>query len=277
MGWRGSLALDYRADAARTVVHDRHDGPAARPEEPASGRRRLPQRARASAGRHRRRRHARSIAVALDAGAHALVTTPGATRFYRSPARPREQSTTVDAAAGSRIEWLPLETIAYSGCEADEPHRAAPRAGCRDDRLGRDRARPAGVGAALRRGPLHAVDRAAGPLARPRARCAPTTRACSTRRSAGTAVACWRRCGSRPAARSSRRVATICSPRRARSHAATRCAASAGATAPQRRRRRRPRAGRSRRAGDGPAGAHLARLASDRLGPRGCVPRVWST
>ncbi len=46
------------------------------------------------------------------------MTTPGATRFYRSAGATAEQSLSVDAAAGSRLEWLPLEAIAYSGCEA---------------------------------------------------------------------------------------------------------------------------------------------------------------
>jgi urease accessory protein len=58
------------------------------------------------------------LAISLAAEAHALVTTPGATRFYRSAGAEASQSLEVVASAGSRLEWLPLETIAYSGCEA---------------------------------------------------------------------------------------------------------------------------------------------------------------
>ena len=122
MAWRGSLALDYRRRDDRTVVHDRHDGPlrvlkSLHPEagvchsvlvHPPGG---------IVGG------DTLSIAVTLASDAHALITTPGATRFYRSAGATAEQSLSVDAAAGSRLEWLPLETIAYSGCEAENRMR----------------------------------------------------------------------------------------------------------------------------------------------------------
>ncbi|MDE2082376.1 MAG: urease accessory protein UreD [Burkholderiales bacterium] len=59
------------------------------------------------------------IDARLEAGAHALVTTPGATRFYRSDGAVALQRVRLQLAAGARLEWLPLETIAYSGCEAE--------------------------------------------------------------------------------------------------------------------------------------------------------------
>jgi urease accessory protein len=52
-------------------------------------------------------------------GAHGLVTTPGATRFYRSDGAPALQRTQLKLAAGARLEWLPLEAIAYPGCLAE--------------------------------------------------------------------------------------------------------------------------------------------------------------
>jgi urease accessory protein len=124
MGWRGSLVLDYRPSGDRTVVHDRHDGPlrvlrSLHPEpgvchsvlvHPPGG----------IVGGDEL-----AIAIALAGGAHALVTTPGATRFYRSSGAGAEQSLEAAAAAGSRLEWLPLETIAYSGCEATNRMRFA--------------------------------------------------------------------------------------------------------------------------------------------------------
>jgi urease accessory protein len=122
MGWRGSLVLDYRRSGERTLVHDRHDGPlrvlrSLHPEpgvchsvlvHPPGG----------IVGGDELR-----VAIALAEGAHALVTTPGATRFYRSTGAAAEQSLEVEAATGSRLEWLPLETIAYSGCEASNRMR----------------------------------------------------------------------------------------------------------------------------------------------------------
>ena len=53
------------------------------------------------------------------------MTTPGATRFYRSAGATATQSLAVTAADGCRLEWLPLETIAYSGCEAVNAMRFA--------------------------------------------------------------------------------------------------------------------------------------------------------
>ncbi|HWI11024.1 MAG TPA: urease accessory protein UreD, partial [Burkholderiaceae bacterium] len=58
------------------------------------------------------------IAITLEPGAHALLTTPGATRFYRSTGAAALQSLRATLARDARLEWLPLETIAYSGCSA---------------------------------------------------------------------------------------------------------------------------------------------------------------
>ena len=122
MAWRGSLAIDYRLREGRTIAHDRHDGPlrvlrALHPEggvchsvlvHPPGG---------VVGGDEL------AIALTLGEGAHALVTTPGATRFYRSAGATATQSLRVAAAGASRLEWLPLETIAYSGCLASNALR----------------------------------------------------------------------------------------------------------------------------------------------------------
>jgi len=122
MAWRGSLAIDYRLRDGRTIAHDRHDGPlrvlrALHPEggvchsvlvHPPGG---------IVAGDEL------SIAIGLGEGAHALVTTPGATRFYRSAGATATQTLRASAGAASRLEWLPLETIAYSGCAASNALR----------------------------------------------------------------------------------------------------------------------------------------------------------
>ena len=59
-----------------------------------------------------------SIGLQVAAGAHALVTTPGATRFYKSSGAKGVQRTTAKVDNAARLEWLPLEAIAYNGCHA---------------------------------------------------------------------------------------------------------------------------------------------------------------
>lgn len=58
------------------------------------------------------------IALHLGANTHALLTTPGATRFYRSDGAWAAQQVRATVEQGARLEWLPLETIAYNGCQA---------------------------------------------------------------------------------------------------------------------------------------------------------------
>jgi urease accessory protein len=55
--------------------------------------------------------------VTVGSGAHGLVTTPGATRFYRSEAGLATQQVHARLESGARLEWLPLEAIAYNGCD----------------------------------------------------------------------------------------------------------------------------------------------------------------
>ncbi|RYY52324.1 MAG: urease accessory protein UreD, partial [Comamonadaceae bacterium] len=52
-------------------------------------------------------------------GSHGLITTPGASRFYRSDGELALQRTHIRLGAGARLEWLPLEAICYSGCQAE--------------------------------------------------------------------------------------------------------------------------------------------------------------
>ena len=89
----------------------------------------------------------------LADGAHALITTPGATRFYRSAGERGAAAVRGALAGDARLEWLPLEThLPTRGCTGREPGALRARAGRRDDRLGRARARPAGVRRAFDRG-----------------------------------------------------------------------------------------------------------------------------
>jgi urease accessory protein len=56
--------------------------------------------------------------VSVAKGAHGLVSTPGATRFYKSGGYPALQQVVAQVSDGARLEWLPLEAIAYNDCEA---------------------------------------------------------------------------------------------------------------------------------------------------------------
>lgn len=57
------------------------------------------------------------IQIHLRAQTHALLTTPGASRFYRSEQGIATQRVHARLADGARLEWLPLETLAYNGCD----------------------------------------------------------------------------------------------------------------------------------------------------------------
>ena len=123
MAWHGQLDLHYRRDASdarrRTIAHDRHDGPlrvlqSLYPEGDAVCHHVLVHPPGGVVGGDALNVHAR-----LESGAHALITTPGATRFYRSAGEHALQTLTADVAEGARLEWLPLESIAHSGCLAE--------------------------------------------------------------------------------------------------------------------------------------------------------------
>lgn len=57
------------------------------------------------------------IDVHLAGGAKALLTTPGATKFYRSPGARARQSQRIVVEPGAALEWLPQENIFFPGAE----------------------------------------------------------------------------------------------------------------------------------------------------------------
>jgi urease accessory protein len=119
MTWRAELDLCFENHAGRTVARHLHTGPlrvlqSLYPEGPAICHNVLIHPPGGLVGGD-----TLALNVRVQSGAHGLVTTPGATRFYRSDALPALQSTHIALDADARLEWLPLETLCYSGCQAE--------------------------------------------------------------------------------------------------------------------------------------------------------------
>jgi len=60
-----------------------------------------------------------AIDVRVEAGAHALLTTPGAGKWYRSGGARARLAQRIEVAAGGRCEWLPQESIVFDGALGD--------------------------------------------------------------------------------------------------------------------------------------------------------------
>jgi urease accessory protein len=118
--WRAQLALEFECRAARTVLSARHhDGPLViqkplYPEgaevchaiivHPPAG----------IAGGDEL-----EITARLEKKAHALMTTPGATKWYRSAGPRAYQHIRFSVDSGACVEWLPQETIVFDGALAE--------------------------------------------------------------------------------------------------------------------------------------------------------------
>jgi urease accessory protein len=57
------------------------------------------------------------VTADVEAGAHALLTTPAATKAYRTAGAPSVVENRLRVATGGVLEWLPQETILYDGCD----------------------------------------------------------------------------------------------------------------------------------------------------------------
>jgi len=57
------------------------------------------------------------IGVNLAANSHALLTTPGATKFYRSAGELARQEQRLSVSDGASLEWLPQENIFFPGAQ----------------------------------------------------------------------------------------------------------------------------------------------------------------
>lgn len=119
-GWRATLALEFTPRDARTVLSRRqHEGPltvqkALYPEadrgichltllHPPGG---------LASG------DSLSLDIRLHSRAHAVLTTPGATKWYKAdPAYPAHQTIALHLDQGARLDWLPLENIYFDRSE----------------------------------------------------------------------------------------------------------------------------------------------------------------
>jgi urease accessory protein len=120
VGWQAKLALRFEPHAGRTeLVHREHVGPlrVQRPFYPEP------------AGIcHVYILHPPGGVVGGDGleldievaiGAHAVLTTPAATKLYRSGGATATIQQTLHVARDANLEWLPQETIAFSAAQAE--------------------------------------------------------------------------------------------------------------------------------------------------------------
>ena len=119
MSWHARLQLDYRLEAGKTLARHSHDGPlrilqSLYPEGDAICHNVLVHPPGGLVGGD-----TLELEISAQPGTHGLLTTPGATRFYRSAGEPAVQRTHIKLAAQARLEWLPLEAICYTQCLAE--------------------------------------------------------------------------------------------------------------------------------------------------------------
>src|SRR5215510_3386240 len=125
LGWQARLELKFAAASeSRTVLaHRRHNGPLVvqkpfYPEGMAVCHAALvhPPGGIASGDQL-------EVRVDVEPGAHAVITTPGAAKWYRSRGGAAEQSCELNVARGAKLEWLPQPGIVFDGACAKQAHR----------------------------------------------------------------------------------------------------------------------------------------------------------
>lgn len=111
---RLEVGLARRGDSS-VAVHRRHSGPLRLqkplyPEGPAVAHLLVVHPPAGIAGGDRL-----EIDIDVGVGANALVTTPGATKWYRSDGAPAHQQVALTVSRGACLEWLPQENIVFDG------------------------------------------------------------------------------------------------------------------------------------------------------------------
>lgn len=119
MSWNARLDIDFEVQQQRTLARHRHSGPlrvlqSLYPEGDSVCHNVLVHPPGGLVGGD-----SLDIRIAAGTSAHALVTTPGATRFYRSAGASAVQRTRIILTDQSRLEWLPMETICYDQCRGE--------------------------------------------------------------------------------------------------------------------------------------------------------------
>lgn len=132
MTWHAQLDISYTQEQERTVARHSHNGPlrvlqSLYPEGDAICHNVLVHPPGGLVGGD-----TLDMSVTASGRAHGLLTTPGATRFYRSAGELALQRTRIDLQDQARLEWLPLEALAYNQCHAENrlTLNLAPQAEC---------------------------------------------------------------------------------------------------------------------------------------------------
>ena len=118
-GWNAELELGFERRGDKSVLAKRrHDGPlvvqkSLHPEGPGVCHAIVLHPPAGIAGGDDLR-----LAASAGSEAHALLTTPGATKWYRSEGIWARQRLAFEVASNACIEWLPQETIAFDSAHA---------------------------------------------------------------------------------------------------------------------------------------------------------------
>jgi len=64
-----------------------------------------------------------TVEIDLEANSSAVVTTPGATKWYKAPHHQCRQQTTIRLAEKATLDWLPQENIFYNATQAESTFR----------------------------------------------------------------------------------------------------------------------------------------------------------
>ena len=118
LGWRGELELGFTAQGKQTVLKKRRSvGPLVvqRPFYPEGGLCHLyilhPPGGVVGGDKLK-------LSVDINPKAQALLTTPGATKFYRSTGAWAKQTQTLNVEEGGSLEWFPHENIVFNGSKS---------------------------------------------------------------------------------------------------------------------------------------------------------------